>query len=337
MIECSRCKKENPDDHKFCGDCGVPLDPSLASLFQYVDVSVRQQVDSIAKEQFKDQEIESEATKLVAVKLITWAKIGIPLLVFPILIFGGALAFFGFDLKNTGDGLRENMKLAEEAVVNFSEKSEELSKKLAIIQGQLEAVEDIAKEVESQQKRFLVDVDKLETKLDETKDQAFTAQLTTIGLQTDLATVDKLLDEVNSLEQKVGQIEDEIAENCFTPFFDVVQPERWSPVEVGTSQFDIIEPPQPIQGLIGIKFTDFGQPIGAIIILPNPDNQNFRVVMVVNTSCQPVEDYKIFSRGGPKDTLENFDTLEMRIGSDTYHLRLGMGADIEINFEKISR
>jgi len=121
--------------------------------------------------------------------------------------------------------------------------------------------------------------------------------------------------------------------DCFKTFFQEIPADRVSPVAVGVRDFDIIRPQQKKQGIFGIKFTDVGQPsvqfeilpIGGIIIFSNPENSIFGVVSVVDGRCVPIEEYSNVSRGGDKNTLQNYDVLEIRFGNDVYNLRIGLG------------
>jgi len=68
--------------------------------------------------------------------------------------------------------------------------------------------------------------------------------------------------------------------------------------------------------------TDFGQPVVAVTFIFFENNALFKIVSVVDASCQPVE-YKNATRGGQRDALENWDTLEVTTGTGVYYLRFG--------------
>ena len=343
MIECSRCKTENPDENKYCGSCGAPTDPDLAPLIQYVDTTFRQQVESIAKEQLKDQKIELEATQLVAERLVRWARIGLFFAGIPFLLVVGIAGFLGiekisdvsdqFDTKiskisekfdTAGKQLDEDMKQAATKVAKITDQSNDLDKSLAAIEAKLDDIDKVTVELKARESQSVELARIIEINLE----QDVQDLQSKLSAEVESLVEVKVAEEIATLEEKVTDIQESV---CFTAFFDDVEEERWSPVEVGASDFDIIKPPQPIQGLIGIKFTDFDRSIGAIKIFPVPANGVFRVVSVVDSTCQEIEDYKNVSRGGPKDTLLSFDTLEMRIGGNRYQLRLGMEEEIEVN------
>ena len=56
-MDCLKCKAENPDGKKYCGDCGAPLDLSFGPLKELVESSVRLEVQNSLKEYIKDQKI----------------------------------------------------------------------------------------------------------------------------------------------------------------------------------------------------------------------------------------------------------------------------------------
>ena len=92
-IECLRCKAPNPVGKRFCGDCGSPLDPAFAAIKEMVGSTLREQVQDIIKEHYKDQKIvELETSQAIASRLFEWAKlfgffVGIPIAIL-LLIFG---------------------------------------------------------------------------------------------------------------------------------------------------------------------------------------------------------------------------------------------------------
>jgi hypothetical protein len=95
MIECARCKAQNPDGKRFCGDCGGPLDPALVTMTESMGAMLREKVGDFVKEHYKDQRIvELETAQAVASRLSDWAKlfgffVGIPTAI--LLLILGAL------------------------------------------------------------------------------------------------------------------------------------------------------------------------------------------------------------------------------------------------------
>src|SRR5207253_9888612 len=113
-----RCKAENPGGKRFCGDCGGPLDPTLTAVSQLVDSSVKEQIQSILSERYKDQKlVEIETTQAVAARLSEWTKlfgffIGIPVAVLLLI-----LAVLG--IKSYSDFVAQIGKLQSEATAEL--------------------------------------------------------------------------------------------------------------------------------------------------------------------------------------------------------------------------
>lgn len=85
MIECARCKAQNADGQKFCGDCGGPLDPAIGAIKELMNSTLRDQVHEIIEQHYKDQKVvEIETTQAIVSRLSDWAKlfaffVGIPI------------------------------------------------------------------------------------------------------------------------------------------------------------------------------------------------------------------------------------------------------------------
>jgi len=89
-MQCLKCNAQNPEDKKFCGDCGAQL-KSSAPLSES---DLRAHIRTVIREELADQRVvEVEITEKVLGKLSDWAKLlsyfaGIPL--------AAALLLFGF-------------------------------------------------------------------------------------------------------------------------------------------------------------------------------------------------------------------------------------------------
>ncbi len=83
-IECPRCKAQSPDGKKFCGECGSPLDAGTPESKVQPTEALRDQVQAILEQRYKDQRVvEIETTQAIANRLLEWAKllaffVGIP-------------------------------------------------------------------------------------------------------------------------------------------------------------------------------------------------------------------------------------------------------------------
>lgn len=151
-MDCIECKAANPDDNRYCGECGAELGRTL-------DETVR-------KRNFRDrQATEIEITEAVAERLSKWAKwlavaTGVPIALFAVLLgwtfrdFSGALnaakAEVSKTAKETKDDigrtkqdvavLDEQVKQSKSDVQKYQRVNQEidkLQKKLLDVQGQV--------------------------------------------------------------------------------------------------------------------------------------------------------------------------------------------------------
>jgi hypothetical protein len=80
-MECPKCKAPSSDDKKYCGECGAVL----RKIGDLTDADLRQEIQTILKQELKDQKlVEVEVTEAVVTKLTDWAKLlayfaGIPI------------------------------------------------------------------------------------------------------------------------------------------------------------------------------------------------------------------------------------------------------------------
>ncbi|HMG14775.1 MAG TPA: zinc ribbon domain-containing protein, partial [Saprospiraceae bacterium] len=92
-MKCPNCHIENPENQKYCGDCGTLLIDTIIN-----DKIFENKIESIIQKQLKDKQVvEIEITENIASKIANWAKlfayfIGIP---FAIIIF--ILGFLGYN------------------------------------------------------------------------------------------------------------------------------------------------------------------------------------------------------------------------------------------------
>jgi hypothetical protein len=111
--------------------------------------------------------------------------------------------------------------------------------------------------------------------------------------------------------------------------------ERTVTLEDGTNNRDIIQVDQPKDRPISIKFTQNNRTLGALTLLPFPKDDLFKVQDVVDAQNRPVVEYSNDSRGGPKNVLQNSDSLHIRFENKIYLLRV-IGFDtIRVNFERV--
>lgn len=108
---------------------------------------------------------------------------------------------------------------------------------------------------------------------------------------------------------------------CLEGFFAGIAPDRIVLVESGAADKDLLTAQQSRStDPAGIVLLELGQPVVALSYYFFEDDALFKIGSLVDGACQPV-DYANGSRGGDKNVLQNWDTLEVTSGTDVYALR----------------
>ncbi len=124
------------------------------------------------------------------------------------------------------------------------------------------------------------------------------------------------------------------AGKCFEEIFSGIPGERVESVEIGKAGKELLGTHQAKNELAGLVVNELGRPVVAITYLFFEDDALFKIGSVVNAACQPL-DHANGSRGGPRDVLENWDTLEVTTASGIYYLRFGYSAaTVELDTSK---
>jgi hypothetical protein len=116
-------------------------------------------------------------------------------------------------------------------------------------------------------------------------------------------------------------------EACEKELFADIAPDRIVKVENGKSSKELLGTHQTKQEPAGIVLLDLGEPILVLTYFFIEDDELFKIGSLVDGACQPLE-YANGSRGGSRDVLQNWDTLEVSSGSNIYALRFGYNAGI---------
>jgi hypothetical protein len=110
-------------------------------------------------------------------------------------------------------------------------------------------------------------------------------------------------------------------EDCMTTIFSDITSERVVRVESGSSK-ELLGIQQTKEEPAGIILLELGKPIIVLTYNFVEDGEVFKIGAVVDGACQPME-FDNTSRGGPKEVLQNWDTLEVKSGATNYTLRFG--------------
>jgi hypothetical protein len=88
---------------------------------------------------------------------------------------------------------------------------------------------------------------------------------------------------------------------------------------------------------IVLKLEENRQLIGAIRFQFYANGSMFKIDSVVDSQCQPLNEFANVSRGGDKHGLQNYDDLQIQFGNATYVLTCEYGAGkIDADFARIS-
>jgi hypothetical protein len=109
-------------------------------------------------------------------------------------------------------------------------------------------------------------------------------------------------------------------EACLDHFFSNLASERVVRVESGKSGKELLAAHETKKDPAGVIMLDLGRPVLAMTYVFVEDDELFKIGAVVDGACNPV-DYENASRGGPRDVLENWDTLEAKSEGNIYALR----------------
>lgn len=116
-------------------------------------------------------------------------------------------------------------------------------------------------------------------------------------------------------------------DECLNALFSGIAPDRIVQVESGTADRDLLSAQQMQKDPAGIVLLELGQPVVALSYYFFEDDALFKIGSLVDGSCKPVE-YANGSRGGDKNVLQNWDTLEVTIGPNVYTLRFSYYAGV---------
>ena len=156
-MECFRCKEHNPEDKKYCGECGFPLDPNTSALLDVLNSNLRKEIQNAIADRIKEQKlVEIETAHAIVAKLSNWAKLfgffaGIPLAILLIILaILGIKTYTDFSKKVENATIVVSQKLSEadnraEEMKKTAEKLEEKYKKLG---KHLTKVQDMAEGLE---------------------------------------------------------------------------------------------------------------------------------------------------------------------------------------------
>jgi hypothetical protein len=111
--------------------------------------------------------------------------------------------------------------------------------------------------------------------------------------------------------------------DCLAGGFSGVPSGRTRHAESGSSAFEVLPASESKDAPVAVVVEESRRPVGAVEFEYFAGTQIFKILQVVDADCQPVTAFVNSSRGGDKQVLENWDTVEMTFPAGRYALRLG--------------
>ncbi|MEX0623680.1 MAG: hypothetical protein WD251_07220, partial [Saccharospirillum sp.] len=120
--------------------------------------------------------------------------------------------------------------------------------------------------------------------------------------------------------------------SCFDRYLSELPADRQTTLEVGASDRNVLSSTQTKTTPIALLFNENRNRLGAMVFNVFPTDDLFRIDTIIDANCQPIEQFSNASRGGDKNILQNWDTLQMTLNNSSYTLRLGYSeGEVEVN------
>jgi F0F1-type ATP synthase membrane subunit b/b' len=127
-MNCPRCNSPNPEDKKYCADCGAPFNLEARHLETYVQSQVQEAIEK----KFKDQKfVELETSQAIVDRLHGWAKafgffVGIPFAVLLLLLAVAGIEKYS-DFKNLVNDVERRVRPQVEQAKANAEQAQSLA------------------------------------------------------------------------------------------------------------------------------------------------------------------------------------------------------------------
>ncbi len=122
---------------------------------------------------------------------------------------------------------------------------------------------------------------------------------------------------------------------CLGSVFHGIPAGRIRTVAEGASGLVVTPGGESTTGPIGLRLTDRGTPVGGLAVEYVASGQLFRVSAAVDARCRPAANLEDVDRPSQDPhVLQNWDTLQLRLGRSSYDLRIGSSPAIEVSFSR---
>jgi len=96
-VQCPRCQATSAKGKRFCAECGAPLDPAFSDMKQYLNLALREELRSILKSDYANQQyLEVTTTQAILERITSWAKIFASIVAAPVALILFVLGIAGF-------------------------------------------------------------------------------------------------------------------------------------------------------------------------------------------------------------------------------------------------
>jgi hypothetical protein len=204
-MACSFCQADNPEDNKYCGQCGAPLDPIVGRLQNHLESRLKLEVERTLEARLKDQKVvELETSLAIAERLSNWAKLFGAFIGIPVAALALTLGFLGFrTYKDFADLIRGAQATITPKLEQATREAETALGKAKEASSQVQKLGDLAEQASqsfSDVSKKLAEVATLSGEVSQLKSRAS-------DVQRQLAEASELAGEVKGLTSKVSQLE----------------------------------------------------------------------------------------------------------------------------------
>ena len=120
---------------------------------------------------------------------------------------------------------------------------------------------------------------------------------------------------------------------CYAAHLKSIPGDHRKSVNVGTSDVVLVPNTQSKSGVFAVRMNEGNQPIGVVLLTVSTSDETFHIDSVVNARCESVADVANATRAGGEPVLVNWDELRIRMGGNTYLMRLGYsGGEVSVNY-----
>jgi len=122
-------------------------------------------------------------------------------------------------------------------------------------------------------------------------------------------------------------------EECINKHLASIDSTRIEEIETGSGSLTIIGSHQTKKKPFSLIMRENRQLLGAVTLNFFAGSDVFKVASIIDNKCQKIESFSNASRRSNKSTLQNWDTLEVKINGKIYHLRIGHdSSEVSVNY-----